>query len=292
MPPPSPPRTFAPGLALRKPKVNPYDPQNRLAPKGEYTFWKERQDAEVRGAWTAIDPDSGTRLWDKRHHAEVAEREHARSEGRATSRAPSVRPDPWSGWASSTKSDFGDVQSLKSESISTTSAAMVTRFENPDLDIDPEVREKFISIQDVLRENQRPLSAFEQRNHLAYNASAPVNVIIGGELVKTMVPKVDKRGELRDRHGNYIDGINRGLMKKRFEEERKRKIEERDDQMELATKERRVWMALNPEERERRLKKSQRNKALVALLGAGVDDTGNADLFSYETIPVCKDLEY
>ena len=290
MPPPSPPRMFAPGLAIRKPKIDPYDPQNGLVPKEEYTFMRERQDAGLRGAWTAIDPDSGTRLWDKRHHAEVAEREQARSEGRTVSRASSVRPDPWSGWASSATdpAEFGGTHSIKSESLSTTSAAVDTRFENPDLDIDPEVRERFIGIQDVLREEQKPLSAFEQRNNLLYKASAPVNVIIGGELVKTMVPKVDKRGELRDRHGIYIDGIDRGLMKKHFEEDRKRKIDERDEQMEQATKERRAWMALPPEERERRLKKSQRNKVLVALLGAGVDDTGDADLYNYETIPVSK----
>lgn len=286
MPPPSPPRMFAPGLALRKPKVNPYDPQNRLVPKDEYSFMRERQDAEVRGAWTAIDPDSGTRLWDKRHHAEVEERAQARSEGRPTSRASSVRPDPWSGWASSTTSEFTDVQGVKSESMSTISAGFDARFENPDLDVDPEVREKFIGVQEVLRQNKGSLSAFEQRNNLSYNASAPVHVIIGGELVKTMVPKVDRRGELRDRHGIYIDGVNRGLMKKRFEDERKRRIEERDDELIQASKDRRAWMALTPEERERRLKKSQRNKTLVALLGAGVDSADNADLYNYETIPV------
>lgn len=286
MPPPSPPRTFAPGLALRKPKVNPYDPQNRLAPKEEYSFMRERQDAVVRGAWTAIDPDSGTRLWDRRHHAEVEERAQARSEGRVISRASSARPDPWSGWASSTTSEYSDVQSVKSESNSTIPATIDARFENPDLDVDPEVREKFIGVQDVLRQNRGPLSAFEQRNNLSYNPSAPVHVIIGGEIAKTLVSKVDRRGELRDRHGNYVDGINRGLMKKRFEEDRKRKIEERDDELQRASKERRAWMALTPEERERRLMKSQRNKSLVALLGAGLDNADNADLYNYETIPV------
>lgn len=286
MPPPSPPRTFAPGLALRKPKVNPYDPQNRLAPKEKYSFLREQQDAELRGAWTAIDPDSGTRLWDKRHHAEVEERAQARLEGRAISRNSSVRPDPWSGWAFSTTSEFNDVQSVKSESNPTMSAAVDSRFENPDLDVDPEVRERFIGVQEVLHQKKGPLSAFEQRNNLSYNTSSPVHVIIGGELVKTMLPEVDRRGELRDRHGNYVDGINRGLMKKRLEEDRKRKIEERDDELERASKERRAWMALTPEERERRLTKSQRNKSLIALLGAGVDVADDADLYNYETIPV------
>ena len=289
MPPPSPPRAFAPGLAIRKPKTDPYDPQGRLAPKDEYTFMRERQDAEVRGAWTSIDFETRTRQWDERHHAEVAERELARSEGRSTSRASSVRQNPWSGWATpSTVDPYGksDTHSIKSDFVSATSATVDARFEDPDLDIDPEVRERFIGVQDVLRENQKPLSAFEQRNNLSYKASAPVHVTIGGELVKTLVPKLDRRGELRDRHGNYVDGLDRGLMKKHFEEDRKRKIEERDEQMEQATKERRAWMALSPEERERRLKKSQRNKALVALLGAGVEDTGDADLYSYDAIPV------
>ena len=291
MPPPPPPRMFAPGLAIRKPKVDPYDPQSRLAPKVEYTFMRERQDAEVRGAWTAIDPDTGARLWDKRHHAEVAEREQARSEGRLASRASSVRPAPWSGSGSPNKdpAELGDTGSIIPDSISTTSRTVDPRFENLGLDIDPEVRERFIGIHDILREEQKPLSAFEQRNNLLYNASAPVNVIIGGEVVKTMIPKVDTRGELRDRHGDYIDGINRGLMKKRLEEDRKRRIGERDYQLQQATKERRAWMALTPEERERQLKKSQRNTALVALLGAGVQKTADAeDLYNWDAIPVSR----
>lgn len=102
-------------------------------------------------------------------------------------------------------------------------------------------------------------------------------------MAKTLDRKVDNRGELRDRHGKYIDGKDRGLMKKHLEEDRKRLIEERDEQLARATYEKRAWDAMDPSEKEERLAKKAKNSFLVRMLGAGM---GGTDMCETEDIPV------
>lgn len=119
------------------------------------------------------------------------------------------------------------------------------------------------------------------------NTAAPIKVIIGGNVVKTLNRKVDDRGQLRDRHGKYIDGKDRGLMKKHLEEDRKRLIGERDEQLLRATQEKRAWDAMDPDEREIRLAKKARNEFLVGMLGAG-HDSSVFDVLETDEIPVRK----
>ncbi len=144
---------------------------------------------------------------------------------------------------------------------------------------------RFRSVTDLLKPAPTPRSAFEQRNKdiLYQNTSLPIKVIIGDGVIKTLERDVDHRGELRDRHGNYVDGHDRGLMKKHLEEERKRLIQERDEQMVIATKEKRAWEAMDPNEKEAKLAKKARHQSLLDMLGAGMS---GLDLYETEEIPV------
>jgi len=143
----------------------------------------------------------------------------------------------------------------------------------------------FRDVTDLLKPSTGPRSAFEQRNQdvLSRNTAAAVKVIIGGQVAKTLHRKADNRGELRDRHGKYIDGKDRGKMKKHLEEDRSRLIKERDEELVRATQEKRAWDALNPSEKERRLAKKARHNFLVGMLGAGM---GGTDMYQSEEIPV------
>ena len=274
-----PPRAFAPGLAARKPKVNPYDPEGREVPINDYSYMKEKESVEVSGTWSTIDSENNTRQWDQQFEQEQLAKNKASPDDNTTSSFRVAPKDPSVRWAGEQIAG-GEGERGTNE--------VDNRFENPDLDVDPEVRERFVDVRNIMREDERPLSVFEQRNKaiLFQTPTAPIKVVIGGQIITTVTPKIDRRAELRDRDGRYIDGKDRGLMPKRYEEERKRRMEERDEQMEQATKERREWFALSPEDRERKLQKAARNKALVALLGAGVDKARTDDIYTYEGIPV------
>lgn len=106
---------------------------------------------------------------------------------------------------------------------------------------------------------------------------------MGGRIVKNLDRKVDMRGEYRDRHGKYIDGVDRGSMKKHLEENRKKLIEERDSQMSRASREKRDWSAIEPSIKERLLGQRARHKALLALLGAGIN---GSDIDETDKVPV------
>ncbi|KAI9786295.1 MAG: hypothetical protein M1835_003101 [Candelina submexicana] len=277
MPPPSQPRAFAPGLAPKKPKLNPYDPQSMYVLQDEYSFVKEKQDAPLRGTWSTIDPESGKRTWDKLHYEEKSVRSQSGSRGHSTPRA-AIPTD------SSSEGELGTSGDGYKAGKFERYRGVDPRFENPDLDIDPEVREKFQGIGEVLHEHATPRSAFEQRNQavLGRKAAARINVIIGDKVAKKFVQSADTRGELRDRHGNYIDGINRGLMKKHLEEDRESKIAERDEQMVRATNEKRSLEAMDPEERQRTIDKKRKTGGFLGFLGAGVVAE---DCYEYSKIP-------
>ena len=72
-------------------------------------------------------------------------------------------------------------------------------------------------------------------------------------------------------------------MKRHLEEDRKRLIKERDEQLVRATQEKRAQDAMDPGERERMLAKRVRNKFLLGMLGAGL---GGTDMCEAENIPV------
>ncbi len=276
MPPPPQPRSFAPGLAPKKPKVNEYDPKLMYALQDEYSLLQQKQDAPLRGSWTTIDPGNHERKWDKLHH----EQKRARSESQSRDGSTPGASIPGGGFAPAGFSSGSNHQESRVDAY----GGLDPRFENPDIDVDPEVREKFRDIGEVLRERSAPRSAFEQRNNavLGRKAAAPIKVIIGGEVAKTFVQSEDSRGELRDRHGNYVDGFDRGLMKKHLEEDRAKLIRLRDEEMVRATNEKRAWEAMDPEEQQRTIDKKRKTGGFLGFLGAGaVAD----DCYEYSEIP-------
>lgn len=307
MPPPSQPRTYAPALALRKAKVDEYDPLGRLITKDLYPLSKEQEDAAITGTWTTIDPEDNSRNWDA---LKQQERSQSGSYGgpsmSQTSSANSQRY-LWDRRNSSSAADFDEPTTNVGWATSNHEVERFVnpRLEDPEIDVDPEVRvssatlssgselsltlhssqSNFRNVTELLKPQTAPRSAFEGRNKdaLSRNTAGPVKVIIGGEVVKTLHRKIDKRGELRDRHGKYLDGKDRGSMKKHLEEDRQRLIKERDEQLVRATQEKRAWDAMDPSEKERRLAKKARNNFLIRMLGAGM---GGTDMYETEEIPV------
>ena len=273
---PPPPRTYAPGLAPRKPKVDPYH-DARLLPRNNYSFIQDRSDTEVRGTWTTIDKDSNTRQWDS---AFESHRNSSGTQGWSRPKQSRATSDPWTQWAEeSTSSEFN-----APSAASQTSSSSITS-NNPDIDSDVEAR--FVDSRYIMRENFQPLSDFEKRNraYLVHDYSKPIKNIVGGEVVSTVQQRVDNRAEYRDRDGNYVDGKDRGLMKKRYEEEWKRRMELREEEIVHLTKAKRAFDALTPEEKKRRLDYNKKNRDLVSLLGAGLNLSATSDIYNYEEIP-------
>ena len=293
-PPPPPPPRCAPGLAIRKPKISPYDRKSHLEAKDPYSHLAERPSAELQGTWSVIDPDEiyESRVWDTRWESEEQARSKARSEGRGLSQSRSGTPNIWSNWPNDDTKDgcatFNqDAQSdwkIRPESVN---SRVDGRFENRELDVDDAVREQFGHIRDILKDDKKPRSLFEQRNSsiLIHKNASQIQNIIGGKVISVLEQKADNRAELRDRHGNYVDGINRGLMKKRYEEEWRKRIDDRDEQMTHAMKVKRAWDSLPPEEKARRNERAGRNERLVDALGAGLENL-TLDIFTCEAIPV------
>lgn len=269
------PRAFAPGLAPRKPKVDPYDPDARLIPKNDYSFMHNQSDEEVRGTWTTIDKDSNTRQWDS---AFEGQQENVGGWLRSKQRDPVN--DLWAQWAEPTSSSTNT-----STAASHTSASSSRTDLNPD--VDPDVEARFVDSRFVMRESLQPLSDFEKRNraYLVHDYSKPIKNIIGGEVVSTVQQRVDNRAEFRDRDGNYIDGNNRGLMKKRYEDEWNKRLQLREEEIIQLSKAKRAFDALSPEEKKRRIHYNNKNRELVSRLGAGLNLSATSDIYNYEEIP-------
>ena len=262
-----PPHAFAPGLARKKPKQDPYG-YNQSQP--DFSFLDASSSSRVTGTWSTIDMDTNTRQWDRRFEKEQSERSH----GASSSRASNLSQDPCASPAQKRDDDID-----------------TKFFEDSKLEVDAEVRARFVDSRKILRDNQH-LSDFEKRNRrvLRQDYSKPIVNMIGNQQVNVVQPRIDDRAEYRDRSGKYIDGVNRGKMKKRYEDESSKRLQARDDEMVALTKIKKEWDDLPPAEKEQRLQKRQVNKALVSLLGAGIESTVNSDIFNYEEIPVSEML--
>ena len=95
------------------------------------------------------------------------------------------------------------------------------RVENPDLDVDEKIRSQFVDARYVMRDENRSLSRFEKNNMGGLNLrpSSTIKSMVGGKVIGVVEQKVENRTEFRNRDGTYADGIDRGRMKKRYEEE-------------------------------------------------------------------------
>lgn len=270
--PPSPPRAFAPAFGRKKAKIDPYAD---LAPKDNLSYMKYERDEEAdRGSWATMDPETGTRQWDKKHKRHEKELEQAGSESCPVRKTDDyARESPWMSWGGETPSQ---PTTGRSDDAGGTKPAETSkgRLERPDLDIDPEVRKHFVDTRHIMWENAEPASAFERRNksYLKEGSTGKIVNMIGGEVVSTVHQKVDDRAEFRDRDGEYVDGKDRGLMKKRFEAEWIKRLENRDEQMAFASKMKREWDALPQEEQERRRVRAEKNRAMVESLSFDISE--------------------
>lgn len=121
--------------------------------------------------------------------------------------------------------------------------------EDPNLNIDPNVRANFLPISELYRAQVKP-SAFARRNPtlVASNTGGSISTIIAGETI-TYTPKSgDTRLSRLDRHGKYI-GKYEGEIKKSLKWQYKEDVKERDRQMLQATAEYRTLAAMGAEER-------------------------------------------
>lgn len=162
-------------------------------------------------------------------------------------------------------------------------SAVDERFEDPTLDVDPDVRIKFRPVAQILDEQTAPRSAFEVRNEkiLPRSGGASVTrVVIGGKVVKELEREADTRGQFQDRFGNYM-GENLGPMKKHLIEQREALIRRRDEEMVRLTLEKRALQAMTPEQRAEELIRKEAPIDAFAV-GPGAYD---ADVFEYAEMP-------
>jgi len=156
---------------------------------------------------------------------------------------------------------------------------------NANASIDPEVRRLFVDTRDIMLDNERPTTLFEKRNKrsLAKGNATKIKNIIGGEVVSIVHNPVDDRVKYRDSEGNYVDGIDRGKMKKRYEDEWRSRLDNRAAQIAHLTKIKLAWETLSPEEKARQMERREANAKLVSLLGAGLQS--RSDVFEFDEIP-------
>jgi len=284
LPPVPPQRSFAPGLAIRKPAVDPYNPTASTAAADTVSFFRpETEDEPTRGTWTTIDPDTGTRTWDEEFRRQRSERDNDTSSVRSASTRMSTATDSWMHWAE---------PSLPGLLGATSNAAGSSRASSPDLatdtdakSIDPEVRRLFVDTGDIMLDNTRPATLFEKRNQksLGKGNATKIKNMIGNDLVSITHQPIDDRVKYRDHEGNYVDGIDRGKMKKRYEDEWRQRLDNRAAQMEHLTKIKLEWESLSPAEQAQRLSKREANQKLVNELGAGLESQD--DLYEFDKIP-------
>ncbi|KAH0559245.1 hypothetical protein GP486_004242 [Trichoglossum hirsutum] len=267
-------RAFAPGLAMKKPKVDPYASLGSALSKQSFSMAADLAVPEIRGTWTTIDRDTNVLGFDRLWHKERNKDKSATDAGRAEKidnggSSMAVAPSP------STTIRMSEGEESNHEILD-------DRFENPDIDIDEDIRKKFLSVKEVTTERPPPGSLLEHRNPflLKSASSAPMTVIIGGRVAKVLKPKADLRGEFQDRFGNYV-GENLGRMKKHLIEDRQMKIRLRDEEMVEATKQKRAFEALGPEEREVAIAKRQVPMGFIT----GGQGAAPADIFEFSDIP-------
>jgi len=118
-----------------------------------------------------------------------------------------------------------------SEWLNLTLPDLDPRFEDPELDIDPNVRTNFLPISQLYRAQVQP-SAFAKRNPtlVALNTNGSISTVIAGEPITYMPKSGDTRLGKLDRHGKYT-GEYEGEIKKSLKLQYKEDVKERDRQM-------------------------------------------------------------
>ncbi|MCJ1478114.1 hypothetical protein MMC13_006790 [Lambiella insularis] len=284
MPPPPKPakRTWAPGLAPRMHLIDPYDPEGRDI-SGEYKYLLSKvEDEPVQGTWTSIDSDTGTRQWDQTFQQQQSNQKSERSSSRSYPKPASDTGNIWDRWVQPVQ-DLTDTSSVRSRSSVLSTAST----DDSGSEVDQDVSRHFVNVTDIMTDQPRQRTKFELRNRssLVVGNASIIKNIIGGNVVSICHQPVDDRVQYRDEDGNYIDGIDRGKMKKRYEEEWKRRLADRKAEIEHITKLKNAWEALSPSEQARRTAQRVSNSKLLMVLGAGLDATRDLSTYEGEDLP-------
>lgn len=283
-PPPKPEkRAWAPALAPKKPAVDPYDPEGQGVSSNYAFLLNEVEDELVQGTWTTIDPATGTRQWDRAfREQQQLDPKSENSSSQSHYKTPSNGGNVWDGWAQSSNDFTGTPKVF--DMFSTTSTASS---EDHGSKTELEVRRHFVDVPDIMLDQSRHLTEFERRNRssLVLGGSTKVINMIDGEVVSICHQPIDDRAKYRDEQGNYIDGIDRGKMKKRYETEWQKRLQDRKAEIKHVAKLKEEWDALPPVEQARRTAHKVANSKLVEILGAGFDSTRDLSTYEGEDLP-------
>jgi hypothetical protein len=232
---------FARAFAPIKKRLDPYGSRDQQRP---FSFSSAVPNATRSATWDSYDPTA--------ENQSETSRKSRRQDGRES--ATGGRVDVNDPRNKALEGTFGStsvkrVTEENSEWLNLTLPDLNPDLEDPNLDIDPNVRTNFLPISELYRaQSQR--SAFAMRNPtlVASNSGGSISTVIAGETITYPPKSGDKRlGEL-DRHGNYI-GEYKGEIKKSLKRQYKEDIKERDRQMLQATAEYRALAAMGAEER-------------------------------------------
>jgi hypothetical protein len=246
---------------MRKRKIDLYDPEGLTVSSQPFSMVRSKPGPDVRGSWTSFDTSESILNFDKRWHAEQNK----------------DRPTGGGG------DDIGPTAAAQDYRLDESGDEKLDdRFENPELDVDEDIRKEFRSVKDLMTEQPPPGSLQEHRNPFLLRSatSAPLMVVIGGKVAKVLKPEADRRGESQDRFGNYI-GEDLGPMKKHLIEDRQMKIKQRDEELVEATRQKRAFKALDPRQRELVLEKGRAPLGFIT----GGPGAALADTFEFPNIP-------
>jgi hypothetical protein len=231
-------RHFARALAPLKKRLDPYESRDQ---DRSLLFSTAVCDIPENSTWDPYDPDT-------QDQSQVSRKSQRRDgQAAATDRRYDIN-DPRNRALEGTFSSTS-VKRVVEEGSGASGSPLNELLENPDLDIDANVRANFPTI-DQLHRLPAQLSTFAMRNPnlVASNRNASISTVIAGETI-TYTPKSgDSRLSKLDRHGKYI-GEDLGPIKKSLLRQYKENVQERDRQMLQATAEYRALAAMSGEER-------------------------------------------
>jgi hypothetical protein len=230
-------RAFAP---LRK-RLDPYE---SLDQQRAFSFSSAVPSAPGSATWDSYDPT----IEDQTQMSQKSQRrcgKESATDGRGDVNDPRNRALEGTFGSTSVKR----VTEEGSEWLDLTLPDLDPRFEDPELDIDPNVRANFLPISQLYRAQVQP-SAFAKRNPtlVASNTNGSISTVIAGETITYMPKSGDTRLGKLDRHGKYT-GEYEGEIKKSLKRQYKEDVKERDRQMLQATAEYRALAAMTAEER-------------------------------------------
>ena len=208
--------TFAPAFAAMRKRADP-PAEYRSARSTTFAYMKSTQGETANATWSTYDWDTGRRNWT--------------STATTSDNSTTGNQDPWNWRAASDKTyKTGDGTEIASQ-----------------------VAEQFIEDTSVMNDQLRPKSLFEKRNAHLLGNSAATHIVseIGGQ-EHSLLRKIDNRVMHMDRHGNYADGIDRGIVKKRHRQEQQERIATKDEELKMAYAIFLEWNSLTPEQQEAR----------------------------------------